>query len=187
MTNDSHSLPIPFALGEQVWWVGNGYREESITCPECAGTKALTMIRGNGEQVSLECNYCQLGYNPPRGVVSRIYYDHRPTLFTPRRVRVDGDEITYSASEPDATCYVTAYARDLFTSQDECQARCDILNAERTRAEEDKALAMLTSKRQSLAHSVHYWGNLAKNLKKQLEQVEARLAVVKQKPEGGQG
>ena len=183
------TVPIPFALGEQLWWVGNGYREEEIPCPECAGTKALTLIRGNGEQVSLECNYCQLGYDPPRGVVSRIYYDHRPTPFTPRRVRVDGDEITYSASEPDATCYSVVSARYLYPSQDECQARCDILNAERTKAEEERALAILASKRQGLAHSVHYWGNLVKDLKKKLEKATARLAVLKEKakPEGGAG
>jgi len=87
------SIEIPFAIGQQVWHVGSGYRQEWIECPECAGTKAITMIQGNGVQVSLACAACSAGYEPPRGVIQRTYYEHRPVQVMLRRVEVRGNEI----------------------------------------------------------------------------------------------
>ncbi len=175
------SLEIPFAIGQQVWWIGNGHREQLVTCPECAGTKAITMILGNGEQVSLYCENCRLGYDPPTGQVKRTYYEHSPTRFTPLRVGVDGSEIRYSESGPDSTCYSSAYAKDLFATQEECQVRCDVLNAEKTQEETDRAWQVLLQNRKKMASSVGYWSQMVGRLRKELAATEARLAVVKAK------
>jgi len=175
------SIPIPFALGQALWWVGSGYQEEWIVCPECCGTKAITMVRGDGTAVSVHCVACAVGFEPPTGKVKRIFYQHRPTPFVPRRVEIRGQEILYSTSDPDAQCYSSVPASLLFASKEACQAACDALNAERTKHEEERAIAMLASTRRGLAWSVHYWGRLVKELERHLAQARARLAVCKEK------
>src|SRR3990167_8589377 len=130
------SIEIPFVIGETVWWVGNGYQEEFVTCPECLGSKAITMILGNGEQYSLRCEGCSRGYEGPFGVVTRIFYKHVPEKVTLNRVEISGNRISYSVSGPDATCYSLISVEGLFSSESKCASRCEELNIQRTKDEE---------------------------------------------------
>jgi hypothetical protein len=175
------TLPIPFALGEPIWWIGSGHREEWITCPECAGTKVITMLLGNGESYELDCEGCRLPYEPSIGHVVRHIYEHAPEAFTPNRVDISGEEIRYSAAPPSATCWSSAYAKDLFISREECQARCDVLNAEKTKAGMDALVAQLKGNRRKLAWSVHYWRGQIHGLEKQLSMVRARLRACEER------
>lgn len=175
------TIPIPYALGAELWWVGNEYQEQWVTCAECAGSKAITVIFGNGETASLACAACLRGYEPPAGVVKRVFYEHKPTPFTANRVRIDGDEVQYSTSEPSASCYRTVDAKALFLTEAECQVECDKLNAERIKHEEKMAIQNLASKRRDLAWSAHYWRSEVARLEKNLESARARLAVCKER------
>lgn len=175
------TIPIPYALGQELWWVGNGYREEWTTCPECLGTRIITMILGSGEQAELQCETCRLGFDDASGKIKRVFYDHRPTRFVPGRVSVDGSDIRYSESGPDSTCYGTAQADDLFSSEAECQVRCDKLNAERTKAEAQRMIAVLSQNRRSMAHSVSYWRQQIAKTEKDLERMRGYLSVATQK------
>src|SRR5690606_17756102 len=143
------------------------------TCPECAGTKVLTLIKGNGERVDLDCSNCSPGFDPPSGQVPRTIYEHSPTPFTPRRVDMSGGEFTYSSASPDDNCYSMRYAKDLYRTREECEAACVKLNEERTAHDERQALINLQHKRRSLSHSATYWTQQAAKLRKDLERVEA--------------
>jgi hypothetical protein len=175
------TIQIPFSIGQQIWWVGNGYTEVLETCPECAGQKALTLIQGNGEQVSLACACCSCGYEPPSGVIKKIVYRHKPEKFTPHRVSTNGNEITYSQADPSATAYSYVHVKDLFASEAECLVRCVELNEKRTKEQEECAIANLASKRRNMAWSVHYWGRLVRDLEDKLVRAKACLAVSKDK------
>jgi len=177
------TIPIPFALGEQVWWIGNGSSEEWVTCPECAGTKAITMVLGNGEQVSVACENCSAGFEPSRGVVKQTIYLHAPVPFTPRRVHVDGEEVRYSESGQGSTYYNSADAKNLFATKEECQRRCDELNVEKAKEKKDLAWQILIQNRKKMAYSAHYWTQMVSRLRKELAAAEARLQVVKAKKE----
>lgn len=175
------TLDIPFAIGTSVWWVGNEYREEWITCPECNGDRALTLIKGNGEKISLACNLCQEGYSPSRGVVRHHRFAHAPTPFVCERVEIYGDDVRY-APEFERTF---VQVKDLYASQEECQARCEELNWERQAQQERQVLNNLQSKRGTLSHSSHYWSLKAKALEKELVAVRARIQVCKQAAKDG--
>jgi hypothetical protein len=183
--NEKPTLEIPFALGEEVWTPSYDHAETWIECPECAGTKALMLIKGNGEQQSLDCNYCQSGYDPPRGRVTRTDYRSVPQRFICRRVvGFDGTDINYSESNPEATCYTYRSSKDLFRNELDCAERCDVLNVECALNDKKRAIANLESKRGKLAHSSHYWSRKVADLKRDLIAAEARLAVCKAKPKG---
>lgn len=169
------SIKIPFALGVQIWWTGNDNRETWVECPECAGTKVIEMIKGNGERVSLGCELCGPGYNEPRGVIRKNVYEYRPTPFTPLRVRVDGDQFSYSESPPDASCYGSVYSTHLFSTKEECQAKCDEMNAEHAKADEERLIHQIKSNRKRLAFSASYWRGQIREFEKNIERAKAML------------
>ena len=171
-------IPIPFAIGVEVWWVGNGYREEMVACPECCGSRAITMILGNGEHVSLGCALCGPGYQPPTGQIKRTYYQYAPERYVPELVRIDGEEVVYHKALLGGG-YRVAYPHDMFTDKTACQDRCDELNKQRTAEEDRRATAILQSKRRELAYSATYWRQQVKKLEDDLARVKARLAMCK--------
>lgn len=171
------SIAIPFALDTELWWTGNGYAETWVECPECAGTKAITMIQGNGTRVSIDCAACSMGYEPPRGVIKQVTHQHKPERYTPRRVKVDGDEIWYSEASPFESGYTQVSAKSLFASKDDCQTACDDLNHQRNLMERKRDVDNLLYKRKKMAWSVHYWGRMLANKQRELETIKARLSV----------
>jgi len=171
----SDSIKIPFALGVQLWWTGTGGRDEWVECPECAGTKVIEMIKGNGERVSLDCALCGPGYDSPRGVIRRHIHEHRPTPFVPLRVRVDGDSFMYSESPPGMSCYSSIDSKNLFATPEECQVRCDEMNAEHAKADEETLIHQIKSKRKHLAFSASYWRGQIRDYEKQIARATALL------------
>jgi len=175
--NSSISIAIPFALDTEIWWTGYGYTETWVQCPECAGTKAITLIQGNGQSVSVDCAACSMGYEPPTGMIKQITYQHKPERYTPRRVRVDGDEIWYSESGAFENGYQSVEAKYLFASKEDCQTECDKLNHARNLVMKENAIHNLLDKRKKMAWSVHYWGRKLADTQKELETIRARLSV----------
>ena len=173
----SATISIPFAVGEEVWAVGHEHREEWISCPECAGTKALRLVKGNGEEIELACNYCGPGYDPPSGRVTHLVYDCQPERFVCRRVlRIEGDVVEYSES-------ATRLRRsnELFRDREECAKVCAQKNVEYQQDRERREIANLESKRRSLAHSSHYWTSQRSKLLRDLGHIEARIRIIKER------
>lgn len=144
----------------------------------------LTLIQGNGEQFALECANCSLGYSPPTGTVKRTIDQFLPTRFTPTCVvRLEGNEVWYTDSEEGATIFRSVSSAELFPSHDACQHRCDELAAEKSKADNECAIANLASRRRKLAFSVHYWRRKVLDLERDLQTAKARLSVCKKDPQ----
>ena len=171
-------IPIPKPLNTPLWWTGDGYVEEHITCPECAGTCAIEMIKGNGERVTLACGHCQSGWEPPRGWVKRTRFHYAPEQVIASKVEMHGDTFYYSLEG-----LSTTDSDRLFLTREECAAECDKLNRERTEQERQQEIASIASKRHSLAFSASYWGRQVKDLERKLEVAKARLSVCKKPKE----
>lgn len=177
MTN---SIEIPFALNVPIWWTGNAYSEEWIECPECAGTRVIEMIKGNGEHVSLDCALCGPGYESPRGVIRIHRYEYRPEPFIPRRVRADGSDFMYSESSPEASSYSSIDSKNLFATREACQAKCDEMNAEHEKNQAERLIHEIRSRRKSLAFSASYWQGQVREYEKRLSEARALLSRCKQ-------
>lgn len=178
-TNDT--IALPFAIGVQIWHAGTEPREGWVMCPECAGTKVVTLTLGNGEQHSLDCANCSAGMDPPRGKVCTQRYDFSPVPFIPARVRVDGDEFSYSESGPDAGCYSSIDSKNLFARREDCVVACARLSAEHKQQLAEYEIRNLAGRRRNLAWSVHYWGSQVKRLERDLVVARERLARCKEK------
>jgi len=173
------TLVIPFAIGETIWWVGYGSRTERMPCPECCGSKVLTLIQGNGVQVSINCACCGHGYEEPRGWIEQTIMEHRPTSFTPRRVDISGATIRYSEDNPASNCWRPVEVENLFRDEAECARRCEALNEADRKHREKQSINHLASKRRDMAWSVHYWGRRVTDLRRDLELAESRLDACK--------
>lgn len=174
------TLEIPFAIGQKLWAIGNGHQSEWITCPECEGTEVLTLVKGNGEIIELQCNFCAPGMESPRGVVMQRTYDCQPLAFVPKRVEMCGSEFRYSESDPDATAYQSFAASDLFDDRQACAAACVKRNAEYQANAERQELANLKSKRKDLEHSSHYWTTKLRQLERDVEITRRFITVIKE-------
>ena len=89
-----------YKVGDRVWYATFGNREVQVLCPVCYGNKSVFVTLGNGDEVKVECQYCQLGFKAPKGFVTE--YQHIPAaeLLTIERCKVeqtfDGDVIEYT-------------------------------------------------------------------------------------------
>ncbi len=175
------SFPIPFALGETLWWTGYGGHEETITCPECVGTKAVTLTLGNGETYSLACACCGTGWENPRGYLKRNVREYKPTPFIARRVDISSGNIRYRQEDPSATCYRPVDVEDLFRDREACEARCAEKMVGFLSQEEIDIKNRRSRSRKDLTWSVHYWSRMAKDLERELESVRNRLNVCKER------
>jgi hypothetical protein len=165
------SIELPFALGEVIW-VPRGSRTERRMCPECAGTRIITLIKGNGEQVRLGCEHCRLGYDPSRGYVEVQITHREPTRFTPSQLHdMRCGDFHYRGDEVEGT----VNSKEMFRTREECQAWCDEENARCNKAEEERQLAIISNNRRTMAHSASYWRSQEKQLLQQLERVRARM------------
>lgn len=173
--SDKPSIEIPFAIGETVWWTGHGSREETITCPDCNGECALTVINGHDEAFRVPCQNCTRGYEGPFGYVKRVVYERKPTPFTCNRVEVRGDEVRYSEQSPEANCWSSADASDLFRDKDECAARCVEINEAYAAEMEERNTNQIARNRKRVLWSYTYWSRQIKDIERQLELARERL------------
>lgn len=164
-------IDIPFALGQVVWRASATPVERWVECPECAGTKAITMILGNGEEYSLECALCGPGYSQSSGLVRVYDYETTPEEFTCTDLEVRDKEVRYGCTKVEF----------LYEDKEACRTHCDELNEEHKRHAEKRDIAVLSSRREGLAFSAHYWSSVVRKLKKELATAEARLNVSKDK------
>lgn len=171
----SASIPIPFELNKECWWIGRGQRERYVTCPECVGTKVITMIKGNGETVSLACEHCSRGFEGPHGIVKETYFEHRPVVFVPTTVDVRENEFHYSGADPDSMYRAYVDAKHLFHDRAECEERCAELNALHTKNAREQDLRNAIHNRKKMASSASYWAREIKELERKLVFYRERL------------
>jgi hypothetical protein len=84
-----------FKIGDTVWWATARNEQKSMTCPDCLGERALTVVLGDKSTVSIECSLCSWGFEGPHGYVhySEHVVDVRQVAVT--RVEQTSEHIEY--------------------------------------------------------------------------------------------
>ena len=70
------ALETPFVIGQQMWMAIGQSEQVTKPCPVCNGDKAVTIILGTGEHVTVMCDGCGLGFEGPRGFIQE--WEHHP-------------------------------------------------------------------------------------------------------------
>ena len=88
-----------YKVGDKVWYATFGNREIQVPCPVCYGYKAVIVTLGNGDEVKTECQYCQSGFQAPKGTVTEYQRIPEAEYLTIENCRVEqtieGDVIEY--------------------------------------------------------------------------------------------
>lgn len=110
-----------YKVGDVVWYASFGTRGEQVPCPVCYGNKGVIIVLGNGDNVEVECSYCQSGFNPPRGyVVEYISLPHVDQVTITKRTIEEvsgGEEIEYTGNS-----HYTLYPDRMFDTYDDALA-----------------------------------------------------------------
>lgn len=172
-------MTAPFKVGDRVWVARYGSTETRVPCPVCFGTKAVTLILGNGEQMRLECDYCAKGYGLPQGTIAGVEYAPRAEERVIDRVSVSATDVEYQS---DCTIF---RAPDVFATEAEALARAAVIavqaEAERNaRLEAAKEHAM-----KSYSWNAGYHMREAKELRERAERHERKAALCKAKAKSG--
>ncbi len=69
-------LDTPFEIGQEYWMPLSTPREVTVPCPICAGQRHVTVILGDGEHVSVDCDGCGSGFAGPKGTITE--WDQTP-------------------------------------------------------------------------------------------------------------
>lgn len=164
-----------FAIGDRPWHATTEHFEKVLTCPDCLGQKYLTVTMGDGSTVTIDCQLCGPGYNPPCGVVK--IHGYKEYVY---QTEIDGLEIRAKdgATYQIATSYRVAEG-DLFSTKEEAEARAVELQREREQAEADR-LKRKEKDKHTWAWHVRYHRSEIKRAEKEIAYHAAKLAAAKE-------
>jgi hypothetical protein len=112
-------------VGDTCYVSDFGRKEVEIDCPVCFRTGKVTLIIGNGDHVTMSCEFCQNGLGTPsRGYVKNWRLDAGVKIITIDEVETKsslnkGMSIEYRAD------YHTYYPENVFATKEEAIAESD--------------------------------------------------------------
>lgn len=178
-----------FNIGDKVWTVGTEHYAKRIPCPDCQGQKAVTVILGDGSQVSVDCG-CGHGYDGPRGYVEYSAMRQAAKQRTVTGMEIDGAKVEYKLDGHSGGGYYRLEEKNLFATKEEAEARL----VELLKDEEDAELRKLNwqkeDNRKTWAWNVNYHRRCLKEAQRNLDYHSRQLAVAKthaKAPELSQG
>ena len=105
-------------IGDKVWVADfKNHTIKNVTCPDCGGTGRLRVIFHDETQVSIDCQNCASGYEPPKGYVG-IYTSEASAII---------DTIEEVRQTKDGCEYITT-RRHVYTEKDVFDNEQDALN-----------------------------------------------------------
>ncbi len=142
-----------------------------MTCPDCGGTGRLRVTFHDETQVSIDCQNCSAGFDPPTGRV-RVY-DRKPRaeLSTITGVEINGSETRWRTDKS----YLVEES-DLFDNEADCTVAATAMAEQRDREDRDKVNRKEKDTR-SWAWNASYHRRCLKEAQRQIEYHTAKLAV----------
>ena len=164
---------MTLAIGQQVFAaVQNSYRETFVTCTDCFGQRALTVILGDGSQVSIACQGCDHGSLGSTGQMRVHGYEAHVQSGVITAIEVAGERLRYSMNG--------WRTDDVFATTEEAQARVDEMRAAHEAEEAAKPAQKVKPSRNWAWHVTYHRGEI-KRQERSIEYHKAALAVAKQK------
>lgn len=166
-SNNSETENKEFNVGDSVYWAKAETRLVHKPCPVCFGKRRVTVILGNDEQVSVECDYCGKGWENARGYVES--YDWVPGV---QQITLDKKTVEEVNGERNVEYRYGGYVlrdEDIFSTTTEANDRIKEKIIERDRAEAEKIERTKDDKTKSFGWLVGYHRREKKRAEQQVE------------------
>jgi len=167
-------------VGDKIWWARCGVELVQEKCTVCYGNREVTLILGNGERVTLPCEYCACGYEAPKGYTTRYKYIAEPQYVAITGVRVNqtckGDEREYTVGHYNLSEDV------MFDTQKEATEKCAEIAVAHDKEEQRRAGCTKANKTKHFSWSAGYHRKNIKDLQRQIQYHEANARLCENKP-----
>jgi hypothetical protein len=166
-----------FNIGDSVWLAICDQNQVTKECPVCYGRLRVRLELGNGDMVTLPCDYCNKGFSEPRGVVEEYEWEanSQPTSVKSKEVHeYDGKrEVRYQ--------FITGHAstEDVFSTKEEADARCVLKTAEYEKEQKRRLEHIKDQTQKTFAWNAGYHMRCAKKAKQDLEYHTAKAFHMK--------
>lgn len=155
-------------IGDKVWTARLKHCEFKETCPDCLGTKAVTLLLANGDKETLECKTCYPGgFDPPRGYLIKTQYQPHAEQRIIESMEVRPGKITYR--------FYDWYCDEIFETKEEAEAFAEKLRIEREDEDHQIFLWKKEDSRRAWSWNCSYYRKQIKDAKSTLSYAEARL------------
>lgn len=143
---------MKYNIGDKVWWASHEQNRVHRVCPDCFGKLSLTVILGDGSQVSIPCTTCAKGYEPPIGIVYDWKFCTRVVQSEILRVEIEkGKENEYRISDN-----FHVKESELFATKEEAEAKAIEFAEELNHQEEEKIKSKVKPHRDWAWHVTHH-------------------------------
>ena len=166
-------------INDVVWWATYENKEVSKQCIVCYGKKEVTLVLGNGDNVTLPCSYCGTGYEEPRGYTREYEFVSNVQQIAIDKVSIEktlvGDIVEYSYG-----CYCLRPDM-IFDTKEEAEEKIKTLIAARIGDENTKSEHIKKDKYKSFTWNAGYHMREAKKAKEQVEYHEKKAILCKER------
>lgn len=166
------SMPIvcPYSIGTVYYRPLHTPIQVQVPCPVCNGNRSVEIILGTGEQLTVPCEGCGLGFSFSRGYIMEWRYEPGATTFTIASIEgFSHDEWTLKSALGEQCS-----SRYLYASRDEALrvSTQDSLNQQEANAKRQSARKKDAKK---LTWSVRYHRECIKDLERKIAYHQGKL------------
>lgn len=177
-----------FKVGDKAYLASMESHQERVVCPDCLGSKYITVILGDKTELHIDCCTCGIGYDPPRGYVTYHSYRPKPQV---EEITIDGVEYAKNEGGYTATKYEynksscswrTASPDRVFLFKEEAQEKAESMAKEAS----ERALNDFLSKEKpthTWAWNATYHRRMMKHAEQDYQYHKAKLEAAKRKIE----
>lgn len=166
-------MSTKYSIGDELWRATFDMEPAYVTCPDCGGTRFMTIKLFDGTEHTVDCRTCESVYHGPQGTLK--VYDRKPTA-TPLVV-------TQIEVERDGTKYNYCPEGDLFRDEAGALVRAQEMADQFSKDERDRILSREKDTK-SWAWNATYHRRCIKDAQKSLEYHTAKLSVASARAKG---
>lgn len=174
-------MNIKFKVGDKVWAATCGIKDISVPCPVCYGKLKISVILGNGDTHSIDCDFCGgRSYEGAKGYCIQNEWFAAPEQFLITGMDID-DKITYKSRISNCS-WRNFEEEDVFATKEEAEIRCQELVKQKNESEQ-KHFESKEKADKTYSWHVGYHKREVKRLQEQLAYHLAKIPLMQAKSE----
>jgi len=166
-----------YNINDKVWYAKRYSVVEKVVCPECFGKKYLTVILGDGSQVTIDCAGCTYGCDSPRGYATYYKQDVEVKQVIIDGMRITRDYVEYEINKTSCSCNIIK-GSDLFSTKEEAEVRAKEL-AEEWNKEQLAKIHRKEKNHRDWSWHVYYYRQQIRRAEKDIEYAKKKLDAAK--------
>lgn len=129
-------MKAKFEIGDKILIPSFERHERRIICPDCVGNRFLTVIMGDKTEVTIKCENCGPGYEPPSGYIKTYDFEGEIREVTITGLEINSERVQYHVGSPN---YYQCFNEDQVTDDyDEATIIVARLEDEKKLAEQNR-------------------------------------------------